>query len=177
MQKIFGLMTNYSILLSAATTSPPPPFDPAQWDFQYLDEDEWGWYFTLLRINWTHNNLLFVKQDTVSRHYSFHQLNLTDAKMDTIAAILAPITTNNQTFPIQPDTWSTVVMCRLFYKYADTLHLRYWQHNQQLPQRPQREIATIIDLLETVLIVDLFRMIAGPPDVKILLQIVVGMFN
>ncbi len=134
-----------------------PPFDPAQWDFQYLDEDEWGWYFTLLRINWTHNNLLFVKQDTVSRHYSFYQLNLTDAKMDTIAAILAPITTNNQTFPNPARHMVDGGDVSIIYKYADTLHLRYWQHNQQLPQRPQREIATIIDLLETVLIVDFFE--------------------
>ncbi|MFT5997861.1 MAG: hypothetical protein ACI81P_000306 [Neolewinella sp.] len=45
-----------------------PPLRTTNFDFQYLDEDEWGSYFSLIRFDSKNNNIVLVGQD----HYSSH---------------------------------------------------------------------------------------------------------
>lgn len=127
------------------------PLRTTSFDFQYLDEDEWGSYFSLIRFDSKNNVILLVKQDSTNRFHSIFEYKLRLHEGKAISELLSPITNGFLTFPDPSRNMLDGGDVSITYFRKDTISIRHWQDNERLEANDKAVILTIINSVITTI--------------------------
>lgn len=122
------------------------PFRSAGYDFQYLNEDEWGISFLLIRVAYG-DRIQVIEQDSFTRLYKIFEFKLNATDGAVIDGYIKPIISGALAFPDSSRNISDGGDVSLVYRHGDTISVRHWQDNPRLAHKDLAKIDEIIDTL------------------------------
>ena len=126
-----------------------PAFNDSDVFLQYLSEDEWGMYFSLLRISNT-GYITLIEQDSFSRLHSMFKYKLSSQEQQNIGRIVHPILSHQLTYPDPSRNLIDGGNNSIIFAKQDSVYIRYWQYNKMLPQNDLMKIEALVDSLKQV---------------------------
>ncbi len=126
-----------------------PSFNNSNINLQYLSEDEWGMYFTLLRIS--HDGFItWIEQDSFTRLHSVFEYKLSPKEQEKITTLIDPIVGLKLKYPDPSRNLVDGGNNSLVFAKGDSVYIRYWQYNEMLSQYDLPVIESLIDSIKTV---------------------------
>lgn len=121
-------------------------FNRSGFDFQYLNEDEWGISFLLIRVDFN-KRIMLIEQDSFTGLFNIFKYDLIESEGDTINDIVRPIVNGDFVFPSSERHLMDGGNISMLYKNRDTIFVKYWQHNPRLPQNDIKDIEKAVTKL------------------------------
>lgn len=121
-------------------------FRNTDYDFQYLNEDEWGISFVLIRID-LGKRIILIEQDSFTRLHKVFEYEFKDNDEKRISDYIEPIIQGEIKYPDPSRNLIDGGNVSILYRHNDTVSVRYWQENQRLPRNDLERIDQIIDSL------------------------------